>query len=78
MCSCSCTFIRFSFLIKCLAEVCNFIRKETLTQVFFHDFCETLKNTHRGKAPLNKTPALTKSMSMDIWVVCTSNKLFIR
>ena len=33
------------------------------------------KDTERGKA---KTPALTKSMTMDIWVVGTSNQLFIR
>ena len=25
------SYIRFSFLIKCLAEVCNFIKKESLT-----------------------------------------------
>ena len=30
------------------------------------------------KAPLNKTSALTKSMNMDIWVVGTSNHLFIK
>ena len=39
-------------------------------------FC--LKDTHREKAPSNKTPALYKSMNMDIWVVGTSNQLFIR
>ena len=26
----------------------------------------------------NETPALTKSMNMEIWVVGTSNQLFIR
>ena len=36
------------------------------------------KDTHREKAPSNKTPALTKSMNMDIWVVGTSNQLFKR
>ena len=35
-------------------------------------------DTHREKAPSNKTPALTKSMNMEIWVVGTSNQLFIR
>ena len=30
------------------------------------------------KAPSNKTPAFTKSMNIDIWVVVTSNQLFIR
>ena len=30
------------------------------------------------KAPLNKTAELTKSTNMGIWVVGTSNQLFIR
>ena len=37
-----------------------------------------IKDTCREKARSNKTPALTKSMNMDIWVVSTSNQLFIR
>ena len=36
-----------------------------------------LKDTHREKAPSNKTPALSKSMDMDIRVVGTSTQLFI-
>ena len=32
-----------------------------------------MKDTHREKAPSNKTPALSESMNMDIWVVGTSN-----
>ena len=39
---------------------------------------DVLKDTHREKAPSNKTPALTKSMNMDIWVFGTSNQLFTR
>ena len=35
------------------------------------------KDTH-GKKASNKTPALTKSMNMGIWVVSASNELFIR
>ena len=31
-----------------------------------------------GKAPLNKTATLLKSMNIDMWVVGTSNPLFIR
>ena len=38
----------------------------------------SLKDTPMEKTPSNKTPALTKSMNMDIWVVRTSNQLFIR
>ena len=36
------------------------------------------KDTHREKVPSNKTPALTKSTNMGIWVVGTSNQVFIR
>ena len=43
---------------------CNFIKIE-----------KRLQNTHREKGPSNKTPALSRSMNMDIWVVGTSNKL---
>ena len=38
----------------------------------------SFKDTHREKPPSNKTPALTKSMNMDIWAVGSSNQLFIR
>ena len=37
-----------------------------------------LKDTHREKGPLNETPALTEGINMKIWVVGTSNQLFIR
>ena len=35
------------------------------------------KDTHREKDSSKRTPALTKSMNMNIWVVGTSNQLFI-
>ena len=28
------------------ADACNFIKKETLTQVFLYEFCEVFKNTY--------------------------------
>ena len=37
-----------------------------------------IKGTHREKAPSNKTPALPKSTNMGIWVVDTTNQVFIR
>ena len=37
-----------------------------------------IKDTHWEKAPSNKTPALTKSKNMGIWVVGKSNELFTR
>ena len=36
------------------------------------------KNTQREEAPPHKTPVLRKSRNMGIWVVGTSNQLFIR
>ena len=41
-------------------------------------FGSKLKDTHREKTPSNKTPALAKSTNMGIWVVGTTNQLFIR
>ena len=38
---------------------------------------DRLKDTHRKKGPSNKTPALTKSRDMGIWVIGTSNQLFL-
>ena len=37
-----------------------------------------IKDTHREKAPSNKTPALRKSTNMGVWAVGTLNQLFIR
>ena len=37
-----------------------------------------IHSSHREKAPSNKTPALTKSRNLGIWVVAISNQLFIR
>ena len=37
---------------------------------------EILKDTHKEKSPLNKIPAFTKSVNMDIWVVDSSKQLF--
>ena len=44
--------------------------------VSINDF--NIKNSHREKAPSNKTQPLTKTMNMDIWVVGTVNQFFIR
>ena len=41
-------------------------------------YLQIIKDTHKEKAPSNKTPALTKSMDMDIWVVGTSNQVVLR
>ena len=45
------TCARASFLIKLQVEACNFIKKETLTQVFSCEFCEIFKNTFSYRTP---------------------------
>ena len=46
------TCTRVSFLIKLQASACNFIKKDTLAQVFFSEFCEISKNTFSYIIPL--------------------------
>ena len=41
-------------------------------------FNNQIKDTHREKGPLNVNSAFTKSMNIDIYVVGTSNQLFLR
>ena len=52
------TCVRVSFLIKLQASVCNFIKKETLAQVFFCEFCEISKNTFFHGTPLVNTSGI--------------------
>ena len=44
----------------------------------FLECFQALKDTHREKAALNKTPAFSKSTNMHLWVIGTTNQLFIR
>ena len=67
------TCVRASFLIKLQArpEACNFIKKETLTQVFPFKFCEISKNTFFYRTPLvvaseNDNITITNTTSMDL------------
>ena len=46
------TSARVSFLNKVAGTTCNFIKKETLAQVFSCKFCEISKNTFFYRAPL--------------------------
>ena len=43
------TCARISFLIELQAQACNFIKRETLSQVFFCEFCETPLVAASGK-----------------------------
>ena len=45
------TCARVSFLIKLQAEACNFIKRETLGQVFSCEFCKISKNTFPYRTP---------------------------
>ena len=45
------TCARVSFLIKLPAEACNFIKRETLGQVFSCEFCKISKNTFPYRTP---------------------------
>ena len=46
------TCVRIFLKIKLQTEACNFIKKKTLTQVFFCEFCKISKNTFSYRTPL--------------------------
>ena len=54
------TCVKVSFLIKLQAETCNFIKKETLAQVFPCEFCEISKKTFSYRTPLVAASVETK------------------
>ena len=56
---------------------CNFDIFQCLDQNSYYQL-KVIKDTHREKEPSNKTPTLTKSTNMDIWIVGTINQLFMR
>ena len=51
------TCARVSFLIELRPKACNFIKKETLAQVFSCQFCKISKNTI-----FNRTPPMAASV----------------
>ena len=56
---------------------CNFDIFQCLDQNRYYQL-KVIKDTHRKKEPSNKTPTLTKSRNMGIWIVGTINQLFMR
>ena len=56
----------------------KYIKSPLVEDLWAPNYAKWFKDTHRRKAPTNKTPALTKSMNMDIRIVGTLNQLFIR
>ena len=67
----------FSTLIDCYILLVRVVSINGRTKVNLQKHC-CIKDTHKKKAPSNKTPALTKITNTGIWLVGTSNKLFIR
>ena len=54
------------------------MRSYYLSQTIYINSYKLIKDSHREKALSNKTPALTKSANMGIWVFGKSNQIFIR
>ena len=64
---------RVSFLIK-LQAACNFIRKETLAQVFSYEICEISKNIFSYRTP--PVAASTSSLPMKfVMFICSCRKM---
>ena len=49
------TCVRVSFLKSCRPQACNFIKKETLPQVFSCEFCEISNKTYSYRTPPGAT-----------------------
>ena len=57
----------------------NFNTFQNLSQQIYLSYNhKSFKDTYREKAPSYKTAALTESQNKEIWVVGTSNQIFIR
>ena len=56
------TCVRVSFFVKLQASICNFIKKETLAQVFPCEFCKIFKNTLSYR-----TPPVAASVEIYVW-----------
>ena len=60
------TCARVSFLIQLQASACNFIKKETLAQVFHCEFCKISKNTFSYRTPSVTASTFKLSISSKI------------
>ena len=52
--------------LKILRESCNFIRKETLAQVFSCEFCKISKNTFSYRTPLVAASSSPEPLSLHV------------
>ena len=55
---------RVLFFVKLQAKTCNFIKKETLTQVFFCEFYEIFRNNFFHKAPLAAASVMSSLITL--------------
>ena len=62
-----------SVIVHCLSKHLLNYRKKNYIDEF-----SLFKDVYREKALSYKTPGLTKSMNIVIWVIGTSNQLFLR
>ena len=84
------TCVRVSILIKLQAQACNFIKKETLAQVFYCEFCEIFKNIYFKELlnteavskidticniSLRLFPGFEKLLSIYVIILCTSAQM---
>ena len=66
-------------LNKLTKKIVSLVIDPLSSEKMSNKYCKRcFKNTHRENAPSNKTPALTNSMNMDIWIVGISNQHFVR
>ena len=66
------TCVRVSFWIKLQASVCNFIKKETLTQVFSFEFGKISENTFSYRTP----PVTASEKRLSLWFLKTHKTFF--
>ena len=65
----------------CRPQACDFIKKETLAQLFACEFCETSKNTFLHRTPLVAASLISKFVSLKLEVLgwwFFSTKTFLR
>ena len=72
--------VRVSFLTKLQAAwACNFIKKETLAQVFSYEYCEISKNSFLYKAtPVAASKESYYKSSTSFFVQCKTNTITVR
>ena len=61
-----------------MSNILNILFGQSMKKSSYKILDTSIKDTHREKAPSNKTPALRKSTNMEVWAVGTLNQLFIR